>query len=168
MAAMRGPRTVRVIVLCFALALGLAAGACGGGEFDDYRKRTRKSEAQIQLNKLGKAAIVEYNVNARFPTETAPLTPAADCCAENFEGKRKCGPTPANWSTPAWRALDFELSAPHFFRYSYTPSADGTSFTATAVGDLDCDGVAITYTLNGSVESGTPKLKLTDPPPNSD
>ncbi len=166
MAAMRGPRTVRVFVLCFGLALG--AGACGGGELDDYRKRTRKVEAEIQLNKLGKAAIVEYSENARFPTEHAPLTPAADCCAENFGGKRKCGPTPASWSTPAWRALDFELSEPHFFRYSYMPSADGSSFTATAVGDLDCDGVAITYTLSGSVESGTPKLKLTAPPPNSD
>ena len=134
----------------------------------DYRSRTRRIEAQLQLNKLGKAARIAYVENDKFPTEAAPLTPASDCCAENFEGKRKCGPSAASWSTPAWRALDFEISEPHLFRYSYTPSADGSSFTATAVGDLDCDGVTITYTLRGSTVNGTPKLELTEPPPNSD
>jgi hypothetical protein len=138
------------------------------GAFDDYRQRTRKSEAQIQLMKIGKAATVAYVENARFPTETAPLAPATDCCAEDFGGKRKCGSSPTPWSTPAWRALDFELTEPHFFRYSYLPSADGSSFTATAVGDLDCDGVTITYTLHGSAVNGTPKVELTEPPPNSD
>jgi hypothetical protein len=134
----------------------------------DYQNRARRTEAQIQLNKLGKEATVAYVENAKFPTETAPLTPANDCCAENFEGKRKCGPSAANWSTPAWRALDFEISEPHFFRYSYLPSPDGSSFTATAVGDLDCDGVTITYTLRGTAVNGTPKTELTEPPPNSD
>ena len=134
----------------------------------DYRRRAMGTEAQLQLKKIGQAAKVAYVENARFPEAAAPLTPATDCCAESFEGKRRCGPDPSRWSTPGWRALDFEMTEPHFFRYSYTPSADGSSFTATAVGDLDCDGVAITYTLRGSAVNGEPRVELVEPPPNSD
>ena len=134
----------------------------------DYQTTARKTEAQLQLNKLAKAAKVAYIQNAAFPAAAAPLTPGADCCAENFEGKRKCGPSPSNWSTPAWRALDFEMNEPHLFRYSYTPSGDGSSFTATAVGDLDCDGMEITYTLRGTAANGSPQTEIVEPPPNSD
>lgn len=131
-------------------------------------EKVKKIEAQIQLRKIGKAATVAYVENAKFPTEAAPLTPEVECCTQNFEAHHKCGPTPSSWLTPAWQALDFEMSTPHFFRYSYTPSADGTSFIATAVGDLDCDNVQITYTLRGSVRDGAPYTEIIEPPPNSD
>ena len=37
-----------------------------------------------------------------------------------------------------------------------------------AVGDLDCDGIAITYTLSGTSDHGVATTSLTKPPPNSD
>lgn len=147
------------------LGLGHVLGAAG---CDDYRRKARRPEAQLQLTKISHAAKRAYLENASFPEAAAPLTPAADCCAENFEGKRKCGPNPSHWSAPGWRSLDFQMIEPHYFRYSYTPSGDGSSFTATAVGDLDCDGVAVTYTLRGSVVNGNPRVELVEPPPNSD
>jgi hypothetical protein len=71
-------------------------------------------------------------------------------------------------SNPVWRELDFQISEPTLFQYSYRGSADGQSFVAKAIGDLDCDGVFITYELTGSVTNGTPSVTLTEPPPNSD
>jgi hypothetical protein len=133
-----------------------------------YRTRVMKTEAQLQLDKIGKAAKVAYLERAQFPTEAAPLTPSDSCCIENFQDRRRCRPDASRWSAPAWRALDFEISTPHAFRYSYTPSKDGTSFTATAVGDLDCDGVDITFTLHGRVVNGNPETKLVEPPRESD
>ena len=118
----------------------------------------------IQLDKIGMAAIIRYNADAAFPIGQAPSTPELNCCAQNFAGKRKCEPDPAQFATPVWRALDFQLDAPHYYQYAYE-SADGQSFTATATGDLDCDGVTVTYVLRGDIENGIPRTRLVEPPP---
>jgi hypothetical protein len=55
--------------------------------------------------------------------------------------------------TPEWQALDFQISEPHRYQYSY--SSDGHSFHAIAVGDLDCDGVSSTYTLDADSSGQT-------------
>jgi hypothetical protein len=135
--------------------------------FVDYAKTSKKSESMIQLDKIGKRATIEHNMNGAFPIGSAPLTPATACCAQNFGGKRKCGPDPSQFATPVWRALDFQLDAPHYYQYTYE-STDGQSFRATAVGDLDCDGVTVTYVLEGEIVDGTPRTRLEEPSPNSD
>jgi type II secretory pathway pseudopilin PulG len=131
--------------------------------FMDYTKKSKVSEAALQLNRLGKNAKVAFITTAEFPKGTAALTPAASCCGGP---KNHCVSTPADWATPVWQALDFQLEQPSLFQYSY--ASDGATFTATAVGDLDCDGTMITYTLNGTADQGNPHLTLTEPPPNSD
>jgi hypothetical protein len=65
-----------------------------------------------------------------------------------------------------WVALDFQIDHPNLFQYNYR--SDGTTFHAEAIGDLDCDGTFVTYTLDGSAPNGNPQILLTEPPPNSD
>lgn len=132
----------------------------------DSMKRSKKSEAEIMLNKLGQAARIEFNTNMSFPVGQAPLTPAVSCCADNHNGKKKCAPQLARWATPVWRALDFQIDEPHYFQYSY--KSDGKTFVATAVGDLDCDARTIKYELRGKVVNGNPEVELIPPAPNSD
>jgi hypothetical protein len=67
---------------------------------------------------------------------------------------------------PVWQALDFSIEEPHRFRYTY--ESDGKTATATAIGDLDCDGTAITYTLSATAPDGTPTVQITEPPANAD
>jgi type IV pilus assembly protein PilA len=136
--------------------------------FMDSIKTAKKSEAVIQLEKIGTKAIVEYNTNATYPQAAAPTTPAVNCCTQNAGGKRKCNVVAADWSSPEWRALDFSMDKDFYYQYAYTPAAGGATFQATATGDMDCDGVTITYTLDGTTINGTPKTALTEPPPNSD
>jgi hypothetical protein len=168
-----------VLVLVLVLAPGGPLGCDRGREegggpegseraFKDYMKRTKQSEAMIQLNKISKRANEAFVETAAFPTQAAPLTPQIECCTQNAGGKRKCAPTAEDWDKPAWRALDFSMDRDFLFRYSYTPSADGKSFVATAVGDLDCDTTAVTYELRGEAVSGTPRMTITEPPPNAD
>ena len=128
--------------------------------FMDYMKKSKVNEATLMLNRLGKNAKVAYVTNDAFPKGIAPLTPPTSCCAG--PGGKCVG----DWAQPAWQALDFEIDRPGLFQYSY--ASDGTTFNATAVGDLDCDGTMITYTLSGTVEQGNVKLQLTEPAPNSD
>jgi hypothetical protein len=57
--------------------------------------------------------------------------------------------------------MEFQIDEPFRYRYSY--ESDGQTFTATAVGDPDCDGKPGTYTLTGSVDNGNPKVELKEP-----
>ena len=128
----------------------------------------KSSEALLQLDKIGKRAMIEYSTNATFPQQAAPATPAANCCTQNASGKRKCAVVAADWSTPEWRALEFALDKEFYYQYAYTPTVGGSRFTATATGDRDCDGTPVTFTLTGESTNGMPRTSLTEPPPNSD
>jgi hypothetical protein len=147
------------------------AGCPQPGEAQEPRsgmKKAKKTEALVQLDKIGKRAIEEYVTNATFPTAAAPLTPSTPCCTQNAGGKRKCAVSAADWSASEWRALDFSLDKEFQFQYSYTPGGGGTTFVAQAVGDLDCDGTAITYEIRGEAAGGMPTTKIFEPPPNAD
>ncbi len=133
-------------------------GAQVAGAINDYKLKSMAIEAQVQLNRLGKMAKIVFIEAGKYPAGTTALTPAAKCC----DGpNHRCVVSPADWEAPAWRALDFQIEDPGYFRYSYTGT--DTTFTATAVGDLDCDGTEITYTLVGTVATGSPTVVLTQP-----
>jgi len=142
------------------MVIGLVA-AVAVPAFLDYTKQAKKSEAELQLARLGKHAKTIWASEAKFPTADIPLTPDKSCCESPT---RRCERGPGTWK--AWAPLDFAIDEPHRFRYSYRGS-DG-QFVATAVGDLDCDGIEVTYTLTGMIENGAPVLNLVAPAPNSD
>ncbi len=141
----------------------MVVGGMGCKAASDYSQKSKGVEADLQLHKLTRSAKTAAVTNGEYPVGTAPLTPATACCKE--QGGR-CKPNAAAWSTPVWTALDFEVSDPHYFQYTYT--SDGKSFTATAVGDLDCDGTTITYTLKGTLEAGAPTVSAVERPTNDD
>lgn len=131
--------------------------------FMDYTKKSKKSEAQLQLNKIMKNSKVYFITNGAFPKYDQALTPDQSCCMQT---NAKCQPASDNWNTKAWQELDFQVDEPHLYRYGY--HSDGNSLTAIAVGDLDCDGIEVTYTLNLTQQNGNPMGAITEPPPNSD
>lgn len=133
-------------------------------EEDEERSRrrggVRRSEAELKLDAIGKAALAEYARNKSFPHFTVGLTPSTSSC--ELPGK-KYPVVASDWSgVPAWDALGFEMTEPFYFQYSYT--GDASTFVAEAVGDLDCDGVSVTYTLRGRILDGQPVVELTKPP----
>lgn len=139
-----------------------AVNKCMKKGFDDYAGASKSSEAALQLNKIGKNAKVAFATNGAFPTGKAKTLPAGDTCCKGDKGK--CAVTTDWASDPVWKALDFSIDEPSLYRYSYE-SADGKSFTATAVGDTDCDGQNATFTLTGKVDQGgTPSIDLQKPP----
>ena len=48
--------------------------------FMDYMKKSKRSEAELNLNKIGKNTKAYYIENQAFPTGTEGLTPATACC----------------------------------------------------------------------------------------
>ncbi len=133
----------------------------GGFEDEDPADATTAgapNEAEHNLEALKKGAKAYYLGNAAFPVGTMPLTPAASCCA--FD-RGLCPPDDRQWDVAAWPDLNFLISDAHRFRYSY--QSDGNTFVATALGDADCDGVEVGYTLEGRTVNGTLQITLTKP-----
>jgi prepilin-type N-terminal cleavage/methylation domain-containing protein len=132
--------------------------------FMDYMKKSKKTEASLQLNKIAKNNKTYYITNSHFVTDAGPTLPGAGgaaCTGPN--GKFAT----VDWSSQlGWKDLDFQIDEPNLFSYTYTGAA--TTASATAVGDLDCDAKLITYTLNMTSLNGNPAGTLTEPPPNSD
>jgi type IV pilus assembly protein PilA len=136
--------------------------------FMDYMKRSKKTEAVLQLNKIGKNAKRAYSEFGSYTTGTAvsyPVKPGGGGCCGG--PNNHCAAVPASFAADAvWKQIDFQVDEPSLFYYGYTGAA--SSFTAKATGDLDCDGVEITYTLGGTAPAGNPTLALTEPPVNAD
>jgi prepilin-type N-terminal cleavage/methylation domain-containing protein len=137
--------------------------------FMDYVKRSKRSEAVLQLNKLGKNAKRTYGETASYPTGTASPAPTPPgtrgCCGGTGKSPNHCAADPTAW-TGVWKALDFEIDEDSLFYYSYDGASQ--SYSALAIGDLDCDGVQITYTLSGAAVNGNPTYSLSEPPLNAD
>ena len=127
--------------------------------FMDYMKKSKKTEASLQLNKIMKNSKVYYNTNAAFVTGNGTILPAT---MTNCKG----AVTTAWTGDAAWSTLDFQIDEPNLFQYTYVGGT--TSASANAIGDLDCDGTKITYTLALTAPGGNASGVITEPPPNSD
>jgi len=135
--------------------------------FMDYMKKSKKTEASLQLNKLAKNSKTYFITSANFVTVDGGELPGAagtNCDTTTNPGGKFAT---VDWSTEAgWKDLDFQIDEPNLFAYTYTSGA--TLATAVAVGDLDCDTVLITYTLDLTSINGNAAASITEPPPNSD
>jgi len=137
--------------------------AVGIPAFMDYTKRSKTSEAALQLDKLAKNLRVHHIVHAELPRGATPLTPATPCC-EQPSGR--CRVDASSWQDPIWKALDFQIDEPSLFQYRY--QSDGTTAVVEAIGDLDCDTTPITYRLDVSVSNRDVSATITEPPPGAD
>lgn len=94
-------------------------------------------------------------VESAYPP-AAPLTPATVP-----RGELVVDP-PGTWDHPTWRLLDFRADEPHAYAFTFESQngPDGSTFEATARGDLDGDGSTSTFTLRGRyAKNGTPAVE---------
>jgi type IV pilus assembly protein PilA len=116
--------------------------------FMEYMKKSKSSEASLNLNKIGKNLKTEFQTSSSFVTVDGAMLPQAggSCCNKGGGTipKDKC-PVVAWTGDSGWNELEFQVGEPSQYNYSYKGGT--TSATAYAVGDLDCDGKASTWTL---------------------
>lgn len=126
-------------------------------DVDPVETRLQMREAAIALESLGGNAERIFRETGAFPIGAVGPTPAERCCGGRCAAWKE-------WDHPLWQALHIKFFTTQAFRYSYA-SRDGKTAVATAVGDLDCDGWPLVFTLKLRVNaSGEVETKLATPP----
>ena len=129
--------------------------------FIKYSQRAKTAEAVMNVSTMATNARLYYMSSSadklhKFPSSVGP-TPEGFACR---------GATPIKYDPQAfqgaihfghenWRDLNFNLSKPFKYRYTFLSQGEGTSaiFTARAEGDLDCDGEPSLFERAGYVDS---------------
>lgn len=114
--------------------------------FGEVAKSFDDLEPRMELRHVGRSAVDTYYKKGAFPT--IDNTPTTSCCSE--EGNRCRG----GFEAPAWREIGFESFSSGHYRLGYRSTPK--KFTAIAVGDSDCDGNEVTYTMEIDIVGGDP------------
>jgi len=122
---------------------------CWDASLKKYRRDSAAIEGKTMLHVIERRLEEVFGDTGALPTGKVGLTPSKPCCGRPGQ---QCEPDPADWKDPVWHALDIEPDHAARFRYSY--QGDGKAATVAAVGDLDCDGHPVTFTLSSKIEAG--------------
>ncbi len=159
------------------VALVLLVAAIGWPLFSHYKRLSRRSEVPENLKKIFEGATL-FNDRAllqirsgrpspHFPSSSR-ITPSIHCCDKGRSqpcvpgGHTATSYSLREWESVTWKALRFQLRDPHLFRYRFLKGADGISFTAEALGDLNCDGKSSRFWRRGKLQGDrvVPELTL--------
>jgi hypothetical protein len=110
----------------------------------------RAREADELLGFLADRVAQAVKDTGRVPPLPAGPTPTPSCCEQGGT----CPPDPVTWAAPGWRQFGFSIDDPFRFSYQYLPDAGGGGATLRALGDLACDGHALTVEVKLTVEGG--------------
>jgi hypothetical protein len=135
-------------------------------------KRGKTTEASLNLNKVAKADKRVFDEIGTFVATDGVVLPVAAggpggaCCGGKGNGttvNNKCTAVPASFVDGAgWSQLEFSVDEASQYQYSYKGNASTPN--AFAIGDVDCDTVMATYTMQiTKTGAGNPKAELLPP-----
>jgi type IV pilus assembly protein PilA len=132
-----------------------------------YIAASKAVEARNSLGQIGKDAAAAFEIESvqAGGAVTHRLCPSASRPVPDSLAKvkrAKYQSSAADWdvdkaANAGFACLKFSMSQPQYYQYNY--SSTGSAITATAMGDLDGDGIPSTFMLSGKVNA-TGKLEI--------
>ena len=129
-----------------------------------YLRRSKTAEAVAETSAIAQDACLYFNQSDQnqpagtkpddakamrhFPPPSRASVPAS---MDDVRGKRFQSAL-GDWAVSPWHDMDFKISRPQFYAYSFESQGSGSSASATAVahGDLDGNGVSSTYSVHAA------------------
>ncbi len=118
-------------------------------------KRAKTVETTTSVQLLTANPVAYFEEAGPLPP-SSPMTPGLPgffvMCEEGDEFESN----PTQWQSDTWMELNFEVTDPHRYAYQYDSSGVGEEahFTASAFGDLCCDGILSTFVRFGELIDG--------------
>ncbi|MGH7295869.1 MAG: type IV pilin protein [Polyangiaceae bacterium] len=138
-----------------------------------YIANSKTAEARNALGRMGNAVVIAYekeNMDSTvLPAGSTALYARQMCKSASLSVPQslsqvagtKYQSTNADWNTDSlgnsgFACLSFTIDQPQYYMYSYSvqgSASPGDSFTGTANGDLNGDGIPSTFSYTGSISS---------------
>jgi type IV pilus assembly protein PilA len=138
-----------------------------------YIANTKTAEARNALGRMGNAVAIAYEKenmeSSVMPQGSTALYSRQLCKSASLSVPQGIGQvqgskymsTSADWNTDAagnsgFACLSFTIDEPQYYMYSYSArgsASPGDSFTGTANGDLNGDGIQSTFSYTGAISS---------------
>ncbi len=166
----RSARRVTIFAICVVTALIVGMGLIIGlPALNKHEGQAQTIEALHEIDRIYKRSAQYFatphlgpngeNLPCQFPepqTMTPDITNKA-CCggAMDIDKDNRCDVDKGLWTSPTWTALSFQMTESHRYGYTYQSEGvgDSSKFTATANGDLDCDGTLSMFQRTGLANS---------------
>lgn len=120
---------VAIVLVIVVFILGVLA-AIAIPSFVNYMRRAKATEAETNVDFLGRSVVSAYAEQGALPAPLPP-TPAPAC-------QRRMWPPDA---APGWEQFMFHPVDPLYYSYSIEPMPGTNGVWVRAIGDLDCDGI---------------------------
>jgi len=162
---MRKVRGFTLIELMIVVAIIGVLAAVAIPAFMKYIRRSKTTEATMNLRKMYDGAVAYYvsehsditgqPIDRQFPT-SAPFVPSLTTLSSLQLAGNRYQSTPSDWKQGGWAGLEFQISDAQIFAYTFISSGVSTGSKASMIanGDQNGNGVYSTFErdMQGTLE----------------